>query len=111
MKRIDEKFGDQNPFENYLEDLKQRGIVSKENKTQSTEHQHLALETAKMLGDMDSKAIYFRIFKQHRANKHKLIKCRDWVLSLNKCENKGRVFVKTYKKFLMPYGHFDTITA
>jgi len=91
-----------NYLDGYLDALIAKGLKNKENgvKFQSTEHQHLALETAKELDDMKSLGIYMQIYKRHYLDKHKLAKCKEWVLSKGNGTQKGRLFVATYKKFL-----------
>ena len=91
-----------NYLDGFLDALKAKQKTDKENgvKWQSTEHQHLAIETAKGFGDMKSLGIYMQIYKRHFLNKHKLLKCKEWVMSRQDCTDKGRLFVAIYKKFL-----------
>ena len=63
--------------EKYLANLKKRTEIAKKEKRQGTYHQHLAIETAKALGDTKSLGIYFRLFKRY--NPHDLEKCKNWV--------------------------------
>ena len=69
----------------------------KKQKMQWTRHQQDAVETAKLFEDMGSIGIYMRLFKRH--SRESLMKCRDWI-EKNCKENKGRIFVKIYRKFL-----------
>src|SRR3990172_4809566 len=72
----------------YLGDLKKRVEANKDKKIQATYHQHLALETAKMLDDMRSLGIYMRLFKRY--HHYDLIRCRDWVMGKQDCTNRGK---------------------
>ena len=83
--------------DDYAKNLQKRIDNFDSKKVQSTYHQHLAMETAKLLDDMKSLGIYMRLFKRY--DKYNLIRARDWVLKTN-ATNKGKVFVSVYKKFL-----------
>lgn len=80
----------------YFDTLEAR--IAEKKKWQATEHQNNAVETAKELGDTESIGIYLRIFKRY--DNYKLIQCKNWVLKKPNCDNRGRLFVATYKKFL-----------
>lgn len=81
--------------EDHLNNILHRG---RQKNVQATYHQQLAVETAKMLGDMKSLGIYLRLFKKY--DRTSLIECRNWVLEKGRGKNLGRLFVSVYKKFL-----------
>lgn len=88
-------------FSGYNELITKRQEKAKENRLQSTMHQQDAIDTAKMFNDIGSIGIYMGIFKRHNYPYRKdLLVCRDWVLSRVNCENRGRLFVSVYRKFL-----------
>ena len=86
-------------LEKYKADLEKRLDKSKpkDKKVQATYKQHLAVETAEKLNDLESLGIYLRLFKRY--NHIPLLECREWVLKKG-TGNLGRLFVASYKKFL-----------
>ena len=85
-------------FDGYLDELKERARRAKGNPDlQHTRHQQDAIETAKALGDK-MYGPYLRLFKRYP--REQLMACRDWCLRKGKGDNKGRLFMATYRKFL-----------
>ena len=86
-------------LKNYKAELEERLNNSKQKgkKVQATYKQHLAVETAEKLNDLESIGIYLRLFKRY--NHIPLLECREWVLKKG-TGNLGRLFVASYKKFL-----------
>lgn len=94
--------GSQNHINQVVKKVEDKDFLAKlaeraKEKAQATYHQHLAAETAELLGDLKSIGIYLRLFKRY--DHGRLLVCRDWVIKNGK-GNKGRLFVSVYKKFL-----------
>ena len=79
----------------YMDKLKERA----KKKEQATYHQHLAVETAEMLGDIKSIGIYMRLFKRYDHNT--IFRCRDWAIEKGTGKNKGKLFLSVFhRKFI-----------
>ena len=88
-------------FSLYEKLLAKRREQTSKVKVQTTRHQQDAIDTAKILGDFKSLAIYMNIFKRHSyPYRNELLACRDWVMAKATRPEKGRLFVSVYQKFL-----------
>ena len=86
---------------NFLDKIEKRQEKNKKatKRTQSTYLQHLAVETAEMLGDIKSIGIYMRLFKRYDHNT--IFRCRDWAIEKGTGKNKGKLFLSVFhRKFI-----------